>query len=91
MKSTNGDTHLGGEDFDQAILNYLTEEFQKSSGLDVSKDKLVLQRLREAAEKVPRTPKLATQNFELKLQTLEIPSPKLETRNLKHETRNAKP
>ncbi|KAJ1484606.1 heat shock protein Hsp70C [Baffinella frigidus] len=51
VKSTNGDTHLGGEDFDQAILNFLIEEFKKSSGLDISKDKLVLQRLREAAEK----------------------------------------
>jgi molecular chaperone DnaK (HSP70) len=65
VKSTNGDTHLGGEDFDQAILNYLTEEFQKSSGLDVSKDKLVLQRLREAAEKVPRNFKPETSNSKL--------------------------
>jgi len=51
VKSTNGDTHLGGEDFDQAILNHLIEVFKKDSGLDVSKDKLVIQRLREAAEK----------------------------------------
>jgi molecular chaperone DnaK len=51
VKSTNGDTHLGGEDFDQAILSFLTEEFKKSSGVDVAKDRLVIQRLREAAEK----------------------------------------
>ena len=51
VKSTNGDTHLGGEDFDQAVLTYLMAEFKKSSGIDVSKDKLVIQRLREAAEK----------------------------------------
>ena len=51
VKSTNGDTHLGGEDFDHAVLSHLIDEFKKSSGLDVSKDKLVIQRLREAAEK----------------------------------------
>jgi len=51
VKSTNGDTHLGGEDFDQHILNHLIEQFKKDSGLDVSKDRLVIQRLREAAEK----------------------------------------
>jgi len=51
VKSTNGDTHLGGEDFDHAVLGHLMDEFKKSSGLDVSKDTLVIQRLREAAEK----------------------------------------
>mmetsp|Transcript_2961 Transcript_2961/g.8289 ORF Transcript_2961/g.8289 Transcript_2961/m.8289 type:complete len:648 (+) Transcript_2961:116-2059(+) len=51
VKSTNGDTHLGGEDFDQSILAHLIAEFKKSSGIDVSKDRLVIQRLREAAEK----------------------------------------
>ena len=51
VKSTNGDTHLGGEDFDQHILSHLQAEFKKSSGIDVSKDTLVIQRLREAAEK----------------------------------------
>merc|ERR1712216_559177 len=49
VKSINGDTHLGGEDFDHAVLSHLIDEFKKSSGLDVSKDKLVIQRLREAA------------------------------------------
>lgn len=49
--STNGDTFLGGEDFDERIINYLVEEFQKSSGIDLRKDPLALQRLKEAAEK----------------------------------------
>lgn len=51
VKSTNGDTHLGGDDFDQAILNWLIEEFKKENGVDLSKDKMALQRLREGAEK----------------------------------------
>jgi molecular chaperone DnaK len=49
--STGGDTHLGGDDFDQTIVDWLLAEFKKDSGLDVSKDRLVLQRLRDAAEK----------------------------------------
>ena len=51
VKATNGDTHLGGEDFDQLITQYLITEFKKSSGIDLSKDRLAMQRLREAAEK----------------------------------------
>ena len=49
--STNGDTFLGGEDFDQRIMDYLIEEFKKESGVDLSKDQLALQRLKESAEK----------------------------------------
>lgn len=49
--ATNGDTHLGGEDFDDAIIQYLVEEFQKDTGVDLRKDPLALQRLKEAAEK----------------------------------------
>jgi molecular chaperone DnaK len=49
--STNGDTHLGGDDVDIAIMNHLMAEFKKDSGIDVSKDKMVIQRLKEAAEK----------------------------------------
>ncbi len=49
--ATNGDTFLGGEDFDQAIVDYLVEEFQKETGIDLKKDKMALQRLKEAAEK----------------------------------------
>ena len=49
--STNGDSHLGGEDFDNRLVNYIADEFKKSNGIDVRNDKLALQRLREAAEK----------------------------------------
>lgn len=49
--STNGDTHLGGEDFDQAIINWLSDEFQKDNGVDLRKDPMAMQRLKEAAEK----------------------------------------
>ena len=51
VKSTSGDTHLGGDDFDQRIVNYLLAEFRKKEGIDLSKDKAVLQRLTDAAEK----------------------------------------
>ena len=51
VKSTNGDTFLGGEDFDQRIVNYLADEFKKESGIDLRGDRLALQRLKEAAEK----------------------------------------
>ncbi len=51
VKSTNGDTFLGGEDFDNRIMDYLAEEFRKENGIDLRKDKLALQRLKEASEK----------------------------------------
>ena len=51
VKSTNGDTHLGGDDYDQRIINWLVEEFKKDQGIDLSKDPMALQRLKEAAEK----------------------------------------
>ncbi len=51
VKSTNGDTHLGGEDFDQRIIDYLVSEFKKDQGIDIRSDKMALQRLKEAAEK----------------------------------------
>ncbi|MGF6226866.1 molecular chaperone DnaK [Inquilinus ginsengisoli] len=51
VKSTNGDTFLGGEDFDAKIIDYLAEEFKKEQGIDLRRDKLALQRLKEAAEK----------------------------------------
>ena len=51
VKSTNGNTFLGGEDFDKRVLDYLAEEFQKENGIDLRADKLALQRLKEAAEK----------------------------------------
>ena len=51
VKSTNGDVHLGGDDFDAKIINWLAEEFQKDEGIDLRKDPMALQRLKEAAEK----------------------------------------
>jgi len=51
VKSTNGDTHLGGDDFDHEIINWLADEFQKEEGIDLRKDPMALQRLKEAAEK----------------------------------------
>src|SRR5512134_2441440 len=51
VKSTNGDTFLGGEDFDMRLVSYLADEFQKTQGIDLRKDKVALQRLKEAAEK----------------------------------------
>jgi molecular chaperone DnaK (HSP70) len=54
VKATNGDTFLGGEDFDNTILHHLVSEFKKEQGIDLSQDKLAVQRLREAAEKVRR-------------------------------------
>src|SRR5215471_12243253 len=51
VKSTNGDTFLGGEDFDMRLVNYLADEFQKEQAIDLRRDKLALQRLKEAAEK----------------------------------------
>ena len=51
VKSTNGNTFLGGEDFDNHLLNHLVQEFKKEQGIDLTKDNMALQRVREAAEK----------------------------------------
>jgi molecular chaperone DnaK len=51
VKSTNGDTHLGGEDFDNLLVSHFVEQFKKDTGIDISKDRMALQRIREAAEK----------------------------------------
>jgi molecular chaperone DnaK len=61
VKSTNGDTFLGGEDFDMRLVNYLADEFKKEQGIDLRKDKLALQRLKEAAEKAKIELSSATQ------------------------------
>ena len=61
VKSTNGDTFLGGEDFDMRIVNYLADEFKKEHGVDLTKDKMALQRLKEAAEKAKIELSSATQ------------------------------
>ena len=51
VRSTNGDSHLGGDDFDQAVIDWMAEEFKKAQGIDLRKDRMALQRLKEAAEK----------------------------------------
>ena len=51
VKATNGDTHLGGDNIDQRIIDWIIDEFRKDQGIDLSKDKMALQRLKEAAEK----------------------------------------
>lgn len=54
VKATNGDTHLGGDDYDQKIIDYLVSEFKNSDGIDLSSDKMAMQRLKEAAEKAKK-------------------------------------
>src|SRR5205809_3019260 len=51
VKATNGDTHLGGDDFDQRIVDWIADEFRKEQGIDIRKDRMALQRLKEAAER----------------------------------------
>ena len=51
VKATNGDTHLGGDDFDQRVIDWLADEFKRTEGIDLRKDRMALQRLKEAAEK----------------------------------------
>src|SRR6201998_4307893 len=64
VKSTNGDTHLGGDNIDHRIIDWLIQEFKKDQGIDVSKDKMALQRLKEAAEKakIELSPLLGTES-----------------------------
>src|SRR6201999_882231 len=59
--STNGDTHLGGDDWDQALINYIADEFQKEQGVDLRKDQMALQRLKEPAEKAKKDLSFQTQ------------------------------
>jgi len=75
--STNGDTHLGGDDIDNEIMGWLISEFRKSSGLDVSKDKMVIQRLKDASEqaKIELSSKLET-NINLPFLTADASGPK---------------
>ena len=60
VKATNGDTHLGGDDFDNVLTNYMLSEFKKAEGIDLSNDKMALQRLKEAAEKAKKELSSAT-------------------------------
>merc|ERR1719160_1561619 len=66
VKATNGDTLLGGEDFDIVLLNWLQDEFKKEQAIDLSQDKLAVQRLREAAEKA-KTELSSTASTEINL------------------------
>ena len=60
VKATNGDTHLGGDDFDQAIIDYVADEFKKQNGIDLRKDDKALQRLKDAAEQAKKDLSQAT-------------------------------
>src|SRR5918999_476255 len=60
VKSTNGDTHLGGDDFDQVLIDYIADEFRKEQGIDLRKDQMALQRLKEAAERAKKDLSQAT-------------------------------
>lgn len=75
--ATNGDTHLGGDDFDQKIIDYLVSEFKKENGIDLSQDKMALQRLKEAAEKAKiELSGLTTSNINLPFITADATGPK---------------
>ena len=75
--STNGDTHLGGDDFDERIMNYLIEEFKKETGVDLRGDKMAMQRLKEAAEKTKiELSGMTTSNVNLPFITADATGPK---------------
>ncbi|MCL1947243.1 MAG: molecular chaperone DnaK [Chitinivibrionia bacterium] len=77
VKSTNGDTHLGGDDFDQTLIDYIADEFKKTSGIDLRNDKMALQRLKEAAEKAKKDlSAAATTNVNLPFITADASGPK---------------
>ncbi len=77
VKSTNGDTFLGGEDFDYRIINWLADEFKKETGLDLKNDKMALQRLKEAAEKAKHELSSVTQtDINLPFITMDATGPK---------------
>ena len=75
--ATNGNTHLGGDDFDQRVINHLVEEFKKAEGMDLSKDKMAMQRLKEAAEKAKKELSTVTStNINLPFITMNQDGPK---------------
>ena len=75
--ATNGNTHLGGDDFDQRVINFLVEEFRKVEGMDLSKDKMAMQRLKEAAEKAKKElSTVASTNINLPFITMNQDGPK---------------
>lgn len=77
VKSTNGDTHLGGDDFDQVLIDYIADEFKKENGIDLRSDRMALQRLKEAAEKAKCELSTAMQtNINLPFITADASGPK---------------
>jgi molecular chaperone DnaK len=87
VKSTNGDTFLGGEDFDQRVLNYLADNFQKQNGIDLRKDRMALQRLKEAAERAKHELSSATETeVNLPFITADASGPKHLTETLQRST-----
>src|SRR3546814_2002393 len=85
VKSTNGDTFLGGEDFDKNIIDYLADEFKKEQGIDLRGDKLALQRLKEGAEKAKIELSSTTQTeINLPFITADQSGPKHQIGNTRH-------
>src|SRR5262249_31101319 len=77
VESTNGDTHLGGDDFDQVLIDYIAEEFRKENGIDLRKDPMALQRLKESAERAKKDlSQQATTDINLPFITMDASGPK---------------
>ena len=77
VRATNGDTHLGGDDFDQAVMNWIVEEFKKENGIDLSADKMSAQRVIEAAEKAKiELSNMVSTNINLPFITADASGPK---------------
>jgi molecular chaperone DnaK len=77
VKSTNGDTHLGGDDFDEVIINYIADDFKKNNGIDLRKDPMAMQRLKEAAERAKKDlSQQATTEINLPFITADASGPK---------------
>src|SRR6266581_2066603 len=77
VKATNGDTHLGGDDFDQVLIDYIADQFKKENGIDLRKDQMALQRLKEAAERAKKDlSQQATADINLPFITADASGPK---------------
>src|SRR2546423_3858181 len=77
VKATNGDTHLGGDDFDQVLIDHVAEQFKKENGIDLRKDQMALQRLKEACERAKKDlSQAATTDINLPFITADAPGPK---------------
>ncbi|HBI43102.1 MAG TPA: molecular chaperone DnaK, partial [Planctomycetales bacterium] len=77
VEGVNGDTHLGGDDFDQVLIDYIAEEFKKSNGIDLRTDQMALQRLKEAAERAKKDlSQQATTDINLPFITADASGPK---------------